>query len=143
MLCLICAQQRIRNTEFVNSDSWVLFLFDRKENDFHGITLYNLVQNVIYTLHRFVIFSPINSFISKQKRDSFKILKICLWIICAKFHNNLTKDEKVMVKCFDFGQELREKQTDKLSYGGAQDFNRENYLQIKQKEQIDRYRLCA
>ena len=54
-------------------------------------------------------------FSSKQERDSFKsaklkILKICLvWIICAKFHNNLTKDEKVMVKCFDFGKELREK----------------------------------
>ena len=49
----------------------------------------------------------------KQERDSFKstkILEICLvWIICAKFHNNLTRDEKVMVKCFDFGQELREK----------------------------------
>ena len=29
-------------------------------------------------------------------------------IICVKFHNNLAKDEKVMVKCFDFGQELRE-----------------------------------
>ena len=26
--------------------------------------------------------------------------------ICAKVHNNLTKDEKVMAKRFDFGREL-------------------------------------
>ena len=66
-----------------------------------------------YTLHSHPIYYDQRK--EKQERDSFKsarlkILEICLvWIICAKFHNNLTKDEKVMVKCFDFGQELREK----------------------------------
>ena len=38
---------------------------------------------------------------------------------------NLTKDEKVMVKHLNFGQELLEKQTDKFSYGGALNSNRE------------------
>ena len=51
-----------------------------------------------------------------------KDIKDMVLHICAKFYNEQAKDTGVidkMVKCFDFVQKLREKQTDKLSYGGA------------------------